>query len=77
MRYRVRYTLKQWRQLAGMTQTELAEACNTNKDTVSRWERGTQQPRADEISLIEKALSIKWSDDISDAKVVTKNSNNE
>jgi transcriptional regulator with XRE-family HTH domain len=77
MRYRVRYTLKQWRQLADMTQTELAEACNTNKDTVSRWERGAQQPRADEISLIEKALSIKWSDDISDAKVVTKSGNNE
>jgi transcriptional regulator with XRE-family HTH domain len=77
MRYRVRHTLRQWRQLTGLTQTELAEACNTNKDTVSRWERGKQQPRADEILLIEKALSIKWSDDISDAKAVTKSDNNE
>ena len=76
MRYRVKYTLRQWRQLAGMTQEELANACDTNKDTVSRWERGKQQPRADQIALIEKALSIKWSDDISDAKAVTKNVNN-
>jgi len=65
MRYRVRYTLKQWRQLAGLTQVELAKAVGKDQTTIVRWEKGETQPKADDIAKIEKVLKIKWSDDIS------------
>ena len=65
MRYRVRYTLKQWRQLTGLTQVELAKAVGKDQTTIVRWEKGETQPKADDIAKIEKVLKIKWSDDIS------------
>lgn len=64
MRYRVRHTLKQWRQLAGLTQKQLAEKVEKNQATIVRWEKGETQPKADDIAKIEKVLNIKWSDDI-------------
>lgn len=64
MRYRVRYTLKQWRQLAGLTQVELAKAVGKDQTTIVRWEKGETQPKADDIAKIEKVLKIKWSDDV-------------
>lgn len=64
MRYRVRYTLKQWRQLAGLTQVELAKAVGKDQTTIVRWEKGETQPKADDIAKIEQVLKIKWSDDI-------------
>lgn len=65
MRYRVRYTLKQWRQLTGLTQVELAKAVGKDPTTIVRWEKGETQPKADDIAKIEQVLKIKWSDDIS------------
>lgn len=64
MRYRVRYTLKQWRQLTGLTQVELAKAVGKDQTTIVRWEKGETQPKADDIAKIEKVLKIKWSDDV-------------
>lgn len=64
MRYRVKHTLRQWRQLAGLTQTELGNAVGRGQDTICRWERGYTQPRADDIAKLEEILNIKWSDDI-------------
>lgn len=64
MRYRVRYTLKQWRQLAGLTQVELAKAVGKDQTTIVRWEKGETQPKADDIAKIEQVLKIKWSDDV-------------
>lgn len=64
MRYRVRYTLKQWRQLTGLTQVELAKAVGKDPTTIVRWEKGETQPKADDIAKIEKVLKIKWSDDV-------------
>lgn len=64
MRYRVRHTLKQWRQLAGLTQEQFAEAINRSRITVVRWEQGKTAPNANDIAEIEKVLKIKWSDDI-------------
>ena len=69
MRYRVKYTLKQWRQLAGMSQKALAEAIDRDRVTIARWEKGETQPTADDIAKIEKVLKIKWSDDIVVPKV--------
>ena len=64
MRYRVRHTLRQWRRLADMTQTELGEAIGRDQTTIVRWEKGETQPKADDIAKLEQVLNIKWSDDI-------------
>lgn len=64
MRYRVKHTLKQWRQLAGLTQVELAKAIEKDQSTIVRWEKGDTQPKADDIAKLEQVLKIKWSDDI-------------
>lgn len=64
MRYRVRYTLKQWRMLTGLTQEDFANAVGKDRTTIARWEKGETQPKADDIAKIEQVLKIKWSDDI-------------
>ena len=69
MRYRVRHTLKQWRQLAGLTQEQLSETLKANgldtaRSTIVSWESGRTQPNAKAIAELEKVLNIKWSDDI-------------
>ena len=64
MRYRVRYTLKQWRILSGLTQEQLAEAVGRDRTTIVRWEQGDTHPKADDIAKIEQVLKIKWSDDV-------------
>ena len=64
MRYRVKHTLRQWRQLAELTQEELAEAVGRDRTTIVRWEQGKTQPTAEDIAKIEKALAVKWSDDV-------------
>ena len=69
MRYRVKYTLRQWRLLTGMTQEDFAKAVGRERTTIVRWESGKTQPKADDIAKIEKVLNIKWSDDIVVPKV--------
>ena len=64
MRYRVKYTLRQWRMLAGLTQEEFADKVGRERTTIVRWESGKTQPKADDIAKIEQVLKIKWSDDI-------------
>lgn len=64
MRYRVRYTLKQWRMLTGLTQEDFAKSVGKDRTTIVRWEKGETQPKADDIAKIEQVLRIKWSDDI-------------
>lgn len=64
MRYRVKHTLRQWRQLAGLTQDDLAEAVGVHRTTIVRWEQGKTQPTAEDIAKIEKTLAVKWSDDV-------------
>lgn len=64
MRYRVRHTLRQWRRLADMTQTELGKAIGRDQTTIVRWEKGETQPTAKDIAKLEQVLNIKWSDDI-------------
>lgn len=63
MRYRVKYTLRQWRKLRDITIKGLAEAVGVDYTTIWRWEKG-DMPNAKYIPLLEKALDIKWSDDV-------------
>lgn len=64
MRYRVRYTLRQWRNLRGKTLKEVGEAVGVSAVTIHKWETGKGEPKASQIAKIEQVLDIKWSDDI-------------
>ena len=60
-----KFTLKQWRNIAGLSQAELAEAVGRDVSTIVRWEKEEgAQPRATDIAKIEKALNIEWSRDV-------------
>lgn len=50
--------------LAGLTQTQLAEAVDRDRTTIYRWEVGETHPKASDIIKIEQVLNIKWSDDV-------------
>lgn len=64
MRYRVKYTLKQWRLLRGLTQKEVGEKLKVSDVTIHKWETGKGEPKASQIAQLEEVLNIKWSDDI-------------
>lgn len=59
-----RFTLQQWRKIAGLSQEKLAEACDRDTSTIWRWENGRGKPNASDIAKIEKALNINWSNDV-------------
>lgn len=64
MRYRVKYTLKQWRVLRGLTQKAVGDALGVSDVTIHKWETGKGEPKASQIAKLEQVLNIKWSDDI-------------
>lgn len=64
MRYRVKYTLKQWRLLRGKTQRQIGDALGVSDVTIHNWETGKLEPKASYIAKLEEVLDIKWSDDI-------------
>lgn len=64
MRYRTKYTLRQWRAVRGMTQAEASKLIGVSVMTLISWEKGKSVPRADKIPAIEKAYDVKWSDDV-------------
>ena len=47
--------IREARQYAGMSQTELAEAVGTKQSVISRWERGREAPRADTLAKVLRA----------------------
>ena len=55
---KIKETLKNLRKNNGLNQYELAEATKVSVDTVRRWEKGTQVPRADELVRLAKALNV-------------------
>ena len=66
MRYRTRYTLKQWRRHRELSQTKLAKAVGVSRSTIARWEdeKCDDMPNAKCIPKLEQALDIRWSDDV-------------
>lgn len=46
------------REALGMSQDELAQACFVSRPTVSSWERGRTQPRAEDLGLLAAAFDI-------------------
>lgn len=64
MRYRVQYTLRQWRNLRGKTLKEVGKAVGVSAVTIHKWETGKGEPKASQIAKLEQVLNFKWSDDI-------------
>jgi DNA-binding transcriptional regulator YiaG len=50
---------KEARETLGLTQTQMARACNTHPMTVSKWETGERVPRNQAARLIEVLLWLK------------------
>lgn len=64
VRYRTKYTLRQWRKVNDMTLKEASERIGVTEQSIIAWEQGRSEPRASTIRAIEKAYNIKWSDDV-------------
>lgn len=64
MRGRKRRTLKEWRRERDLTLKELGDAVGVSYVTIHGWENYRSEPRASDIAKLEKALGIKWSDDV-------------
>lgn len=59
-----KFTLKQWRKVRGLSQTELAEQVGKDISTIVRWENVGAPVRAEDITKLEQVLNINWADDI-------------
>ena len=51
-------TIRNLRKQRGFNQNELVEAVEISVDTVRRWEKGSQVPRADELVSLASSLRI-------------------
>lgn len=49
--------IRMFREKAGMTQKELADALKLNQSSVARWETGEQNPTASKIGQIAQVLN--------------------
>ena len=59
-----KFTLRQWRVIAGLSREELADKIGRAPMTIYNWEMGITQPNAVDIANLEDALNINWSQDI-------------
>lgn len=59
-----KFTLKQWRQINGLSQAELAELVGKDVSTIVRWEKNGSPALVEDIAKLEKALNINWQTDI-------------
>ncbi|WP_143231342.1 helix-turn-helix domain-containing protein [Actinosynnema sp. ALI-1.44] len=49
--------LREWRERAGLTQRELAEACGLSRYQISRWETGDARPEPGSLRPLVQGLS--------------------
>ena len=50
MRYRTKYTLRQWRAVKGMTLSEVADAVGKSYGAVWAWENDKAEPKASDFA---------------------------
>ena len=55
-------TLIAARNMAGLTQRDLAKACGVSEGTVSRWERGIKDPSISQAKRIGEICGIHYDD---------------
>lgn len=53
-----RHYLKEWRELRGLTQQQLADRLETGKDQISRWESGKRGMSAEVLAALAEALDF-------------------
>lgn len=54
--------LKFYRKKAGFSQAELAKRCGISSDSISRYEKGTREPRISELIKLSVALGVTEAD---------------
>lgn len=54
----IRHYLREWRQLKGLTQEQLADRLETGKDTISRYERDDRKLTIEVAAAFAEALGI-------------------
>lgn len=52
------YTLKQWRNIRGVSQEQLAEAIGITNQTISNWETGKTNMKYSDVLKVRKALDL-------------------
>lgn len=52
--------IKEAREKAGLTQSQLAEAIGTTSQNISQYERGLRKPKYETLLKIAKALNVEW-----------------
>lgn len=52
--------IKEAREKAGLTQSQLAEAVGTTSQNISQYERGLRKPKYETLLKIAKALNVEW-----------------
>ena len=60
----MKLTIKGWRAVKGMSQTDLAEAIGKTQKTISAWETGKSEPYPRDIDAMHKAMKLKSTDHI-------------
>jgi transcriptional regulator with XRE-family HTH domain len=58
----LRHYLREWRELRGLTQPQLAERLDTSKDQISRWESNKRGMTAAVMQALAEALQIEPGD---------------
>ena len=64
MKYIQKFTLKQYRVLADMTQEQLAEALDIDQSTLVAWESGKLPQTFKRIAKLEELFDIRVADDL-------------
>lgn len=60
----MKYTLKEWRRLRGITQSDLAKRIGSSKLTIISWEKGRTEPKWSELIRLSKELNTGGIDNI-------------
>lgn len=60
----MKLTIKAWRGMKLMSQSELAKAIGVTQVTISSWENGKTEPRPSDIKAMKQAMKLKATDHI-------------
>lgn len=58
MKYEIGARIRQYREMRGISQKELAEMINVSNNRLSNWEQGINRPNADIIATLCTALKV-------------------
>ena len=64
MDMKVKFTLKQWRNVRGFSRERLADMVGKDVSTIQAWEKRGAPPKYEDIRKLEEVLNINWADDV-------------